>query len=392
MNRNHRRCVVTFALLGSALALCLSGCAGSSSSREQSRAETPRQKALDRAVVEQSRSDARKQEHDAVERLGYRIAWRGFPFFGSDLKVRFAELLGDSIAVLDDSNTVTVMDPVTGRNRWSTRLAGDLTRFVGIARHEGTLLCASDTTLYVLDIRTGTIKDKQRLAVVVNTAPVIIGHMAIFGCTSGELLGHNLETGYKQWGYLLNGSITSEPVPAGVGVAAVSQGGDVLIVNPGTGASYGRALIFDGLSNNPVAGADTLFVASRDQSVYAFEASTGRRIWRYRSQRPITDQPAAHDGRLYVAIPGEGLVAFNGATGDVIWTAPDVRGEPIGVHKGRLIVWNGADATVVDDQRGDVIETVHIPGLKALKMTSFVDGDLYAVTPDGAVARYTPEN
>lgn len=367
-----------------ALALALPACSGSSASRSGASSSSS-----GKVASAPIKAVNREAEHDAVEKLGYRIEWRGFPFTSRGLHVEYFDLLGDAIVVQDDTSTVTVMDPVTGRNRWSTRLAGELTRFVGSARHNDTLLCASDTSLFFVDIRTGTIKDKQRLAVVVNTPPLVIDHMAIFGCTSGELLGHSLTSGYKQWGYLLNGAITSRPAAVGAGVGAVSQGGDVLIVNPLTGASYGRSLIFDGISNHPVAGADTLFVASRDQSVYAFDASTGKRIWRYRTERPITDQPAAYNGRLYVAIPGRGLIAFNGATGEIIWTAPDVRGEPIGIHDGRLIVWNGSVATLIDDRRGDVIEKVSIPGLKALKMTSFVDGDLYAVTPAGAVAKYT---
>ena len=381
--RNHHNLAIAgvLTLIG---ALGLTACSYSSSSRS---GET--RTAADPPLAGPIETIDRSAEHDAFAKLGYRIEWRGFPFYGSDLRVQFFDIFGDTLVVQDETSTVTAMDPVSGRNRWSTRLAGDLTRFVGSARWENTLLCASDTGLYLVDIRTGTIKDKHRLAVVVNTPPVIDGHMAIFGCTSGELLGHNLLSGFKQWGYLLNGSITAMPVPVGAGVGAVSQGGDVIIVDPRNGASFGRALIFEGLSNNPVAGVDTLFVASRDQSVYAYDASTGKRIWRHRTDVPITDQPAAYNGRLYVAIPGRGMVAFNGATGEIIWTVPDVRGEPIGIRDGRLLVWNGVVATLIDDRRGDVIETVTIPGLTALKMSSFVDGDLYAVTPTGSVAKYT---
>jgi len=371
-------------IIAVACSLGLGACSASSSSRAQEPAATAAP-----APAEPIEAVDRSAEYDAFEKLGYRIDWRGFPFVGSDRKVQFFDIFGDTIVVQDESSAVTAMDPVTGRNRWSTRLAGDLTRFVGNARRGDSLLFASDIGLYVLDARTGTIKDKQRLAVVVNTPPVVDGNMAIFGCTSGELLGHNLASGFKQWGYLLNGSITASPVVAGAGVGAVSQGGDVIIVDPRNGKSFGRALIFDGISNNPAAGANTLYVASRDQSVYAFNASNGKRIWRYRTQSPLSDQPTAYNGRLYIAIPDEGLVAFNGATGEVIWKAPGVRGEAIGIHKGLLLVWNGAVATLIDDRRGDIVETVTIPGLKSLKMTTFVDGDLYTVRPNGVVGKYT---
>ena len=371
-----------------ATAAGLSACSSSSSNRADEPDATSSKGASSIASSTIETVD-RTPEHEAFAKIGYRFEWRGFPFYGSNLNVQFVDLFGDTIIVQDDAATITAMDPISGRNKWSTRLAGDLTRFVGSARFDKTLLCASDTSLYLVDIRTGTIKDKHRLAVVVNTPPVVDGNMAMFGSASGELLGHNLLSGYKQWGYLLNGSITAKPVSVGGGIGAVSQGGDVIIVDPRNGKSRGRALVFEGLTNNPVAGADTLYVASRDQSVYAYEAVSGRRIWRHRTSTPITDQPAVHNGRLYVALPGEGLTAFNGATGEIIWAVQGVKGEPIGIRDGRLFVWDGSTATIIDNNRGDVIESTVIPGLKALKMTSFVDGDLYAVTPAGSVAKYT---
>ncbi len=330
-------------------------------------------------------------DHDAYRVLGYRLDWQGRAFVSTDLKVLHFEILGDGLAVQDTNGGITLIDPVSGANQWTTRVSGTLTRYVGLAHWGDNLLCASDTDLYILDIRTGSVLDKNRLAVVVNTRPIVARDMVFFGCTSGELLGHNLVSGYKQWGYLLSGAITAPPVISGDIVAVVSQGGDVLFADVRTGESSGRAMISNGLSNRPVAGDGAeVFVAGRDQGVYAWDAATGERLWRQRFERPITDQPSYHAGTLYVSIPGEGLVAFDGATGSIKWKSPNVRGEAIGLRDKRLIVWDGAEACALDPALGDVVDRVRLPGLFRLRMSAFDNGDLYAVRPDGAVARFVP--
>lgn len=337
-----------------------------------------------------ARAEQAPIDHEAYARLGYRIEWRGFPVMTRNARVAQFDVLGDAIIVQDSANTVTAMETGSGRNRWATQLATPLTRFVGNTRVDNTLLASSDSELFVIDMQTGAQLARQKLAVVVNTRPVVKGDVAVFGGAGGQALGHNLTTGFKQWGYMLRGAIDARPAAVGDLVGVVSQTGDVIIIDPATGSSTGRGRTFAGLANNPVGSPAALYVASLDQSVYAFAAYGAQRLWRHRAEQPITDQPTLAGDRLYVAIPGAGLLAFDAATGDVLWTAKGVRGTVVGERDKRLIVWDGARAILIDPQTGDVLDTIPLPRVSRVALDAFTDGNLFTTTADGVVSKFTP--
>lgn len=328
----------------------------------------------------------------SISALGYRIEWRGYPQVSVNGRVRFFDTLGDTLLVHDDRNIVTAMEPSNGANRWALDLGSDLTKYVGNVRIGDRLLCCAEGEIQFLDVKTGGLDDRQRLAALANTSPAMIGSMAIFGCATGEVLGHNTTSGYKQWGYDLHGRIIAKPAAADSSVAAVSEGGEVVVLNAASGVSEGRrARIFDGLDNDPVVGENMLFVAGRDQSIWAVRLDDGRIAWRHRGQYPMKDQPTFHDGRLYQAIPNSGLVAFNAGDGSILWTAAKVQGSVIGVRGGRLVVWDGNELMLLDSDRGDVIDRVAMPGIDRVVTDQFIDGNMYTVAERGGrVEKFSP--
>lgn len=328
--------------------------------------------------------------------LGYRLEWRGFPQVGGR-GIKHFDVAGDTVITHDWRNVLTVMEDATGANRWATKLGNDLTKFVGNARIGDQLLACSENEIQILDIRTGAIEERQRLTVLANTPPIIVGSIAVFGGTSGELFGHNLRSGYKQWGYSMSGRISSHPAHAEPDdVVVFSNSGEGAIVNALSGQAFGRRpMLFGDLVSNPIAGDGSVFAAGTDQSVWAFARETGNQLWRYRTQSRLTDQPTFHDGRVYQAIPGEGLVAINANSGAVLWTSKGVRGSVISARSGspgRLLVWDGQDAILLDAARGDEIERVSMPDVRALRVAPFVDGNVYTATSRGIIEKYTPRN
>lgn len=329
-------------------------------------------------------------EYERYAALGYRLEWRGAPLVGSGRRSLFVEAYDDALVFQDTGNILTYIDSTTGLRRWSAEVDRPLAKFVGVTRANGRVYSASDTELFEFDQRTGELHERHNLAEIASTAPVVIGSIAVLGTISGEVLGHSLVSTYKQWGYRLSGSIDGKPVRTGDAVAAVSQRGDVIVLNPATGASFSRARLFGGVANNPVADATTVYIASLDQSVYAISADRGATRWRHRAEHPIRAQPTLHGDRLYVEIPYRGLVCFNAGDGSIVWEAASVRGEVIGVRDGALLVWDGRVAHTLDPARGDVVQRVEITGLFALVTDRFEDGNLYSVTPDGRVSRWSP--
>lgn len=339
---------------------------------------------------------APETEYEKYAALGYSLSWRGFPIVSRRAGTKFFDAFGETLVFQDSANVLTVMDSGTGRNRWSAQVDERVARFTGNAVRNDRVYCSSDNELFVLDLKTGAVLERHRLAVVVDTAPVLVGDLAVFGSTTGQVLGHSLVSHYKLWAYKLSGPVTSAPVFAGRSgnfntdaLAAVSQTGEVLVLDPKTGSSISRTKIYSGLANRAVASEEMLYLASTDQSVYAIELRTGAQRWRHRTERPIVEQPALHEGRLYVTIPEQGLTCFDASSGDVLWVNKGLGGSVVAVRNGRLIVWDGAAAASVDPERGDVVDRVALEGVTKLVSEPFVDGSLYAVTGEGRVSKFS---
>lgn len=329
---------------------------------------------------------------EAFSVLGYRPQWIGYPVIPNRHTIKFVDAYPDIVVVHESGNSITVMDAATGANRWTSDMGSDLTQFVGnVRRGQGDLLVSAESEVLVLDAATGVIKSRQKLGFIVNTKPVLMDNVLIYGCPGGEVLGHSLGSGYKLWAYDLDGSITAPAVQVGNSVAAVSQGGEVVILNPRSGTANGRGRIYAGLANAPVAGGSSLYIAGLDQSVWAFDEFGRDATWRVRLEKPIREQPTLIEGRLYVVLPDEGLTCFDASSGKRQWTTRGLEGTVIAVRGGRLIAWDGRIASLIDVTRGDVIERVALPGIDRLIPDTFVDGNLYAVSKSGEVARYSPK-
>lgn len=369
--------------------MALSGCASNAGSSAPGRSDSSM---MNRSARNRRAGDA-TAEHDPMAEVGYRLSWRGYAVLGPSSRVQFFDVLGDVISVHSTSNVVTMMEGSTGANRWIRQLGRPLARFVGSTRVDDTLYVASDNELFILDIRTGEILDKQHLALIVNTPPVILDDLAIFGTGAGQVLAHNLITKFKQWGYMLNGAITATPVRIGDLIGAVTQAGDTIIIDPLSGSSAMRARIFGGLANNPVADDNTMFIAALDQSIYSFSPGGDTWNWRVRTEQPIREQPTLLDHVLYVDSPGAGLAAMDtDDMGATLWTNPDLSGTVVGVRDGDLIVWSGAKATLfrVDASRGDVIAKISLPDVVHVRLSPTKEGALYTATARGVVSKLVP--
>ncbi|MBX3402607.1 MAG: PQQ-binding-like beta-propeller repeat protein [Phycisphaeraceae bacterium] len=328
--------------------------------------------------------------------LGYRIEWRGFPTMFAGERVRFAEVLGDLVMVQDTAGVVSAIEVRSGERRWSDQPAQRLTKYTGMTREGNRVIVASESEVFFYDSETGNLLDKQRLERVVNTRPMKIGEVLVFGCSDGQVLGHLTVNGFRLWGSGLDGAITADPVRFGDtdAVALVSSRGEILVTDGRTGNGMGRARIFGG-PGAPLAASDSsLFIASVDHSLYAFSRDRAAQLWRHRTEEPLRRAPAFYEGRVYCDLGGPGLTAFDSGSGSILWQNKNVRGEVVAMRKGRLVVWDNATstATLVDPARGETIESVKLDRIVHLRADQFVDGPLYAVSANGVVAKLVTRN
>lgn len=399
-NSGGTRWMVAAVVVALAGAVPLAACArGGAQSGSQSGARTsPSPAATTTKAAASTHGDSSKlpevqmlERFDAAAVLGYRPEWVGYAVMPGGRSVRYMDVLGDVVAVHNSGNLISVLETSTGRLRWSLELGSPLERFVGTAQAgNGDLLCCQQGEIQVLDAKTGVLKDRQRLEVIANTAPIVFDTMVIFGCPTGEVLGHNLTSGYKQWGHKLRGAIVADLVRVGDNVAAVSSGGEVVILDPRRGSRIGGAKVFGGTDAAPAASERSVFIASLDQSVWSFDQFGGPARWRERTEFPLKQAPVYHDGGVYVAIPGQGLVSFDSEIGVRNWTAAGVSGEVVGIRGDNLIVWDGKVMSTVDRQRGDVVARVDLQGIRYVMTDAFVDGNLYTSTAKGEVSKFSP--
>ncbi len=320
--------------------------------------------------------------------LGYTRAWRGFPIKANSAAIDFVDAGPRFVAVQDSDNVLSVLDTTSGERLWSAEITNPLTRFVGMVHAGSRALVSSETELFIYDLETGTLLEKQRLDRVVNTKPLMFEDLLIYGTNTGTVLARLTSVNVRLWENSLNGPIDFAPIPVGSGFCVVSQSGEILVADPATGSGVGRARIFGGLGGKPVANDERIFLASLDHSVYAFSAEA-RQLWRHRTGAPVVSQPAIHDGVLYCAIE-DGLTAFDERSGDVLWTNPALSGDVIGMLRGELLVWDGSNLGTVDPGSGEQVDSVRLDGFDTLAVDRFIDPNLYGVSNIGVVAKYTP--
>ncbi len=342
-----------------------------------------------------SGAEAFKPLAGEFSKVGYGWDWSGFPTPARGEKINFITAYPDAVVVQDTGSKLSVLEPNSGRVRWSTELANPITKFVGLARDTGggrgdRIVSSSEAEAFVVSLRTGEISSRQRFEKVVNTRPVLVGSMAVYGTPGGELMGHNIASNLRAWGFDAPGPIEFAPVRVGYTVGGVTQDGYAAFVDPITGSLLGRTKLFGGLATEPISDGNLMFVASLDQSLYGI-APAGNLAWRHRTSQPLTVQPAVVGNTVYCTTADEGFTAFDAASGKIRWSTNEVSGMVLGTRKGRLVVWNGSVLTLVDPQRGTVVERASLPGLSKLVFDSFDDGNLYAVNAAGVVGRFLPK-
>jgi hypothetical protein len=274
--------------------------------------------------------------------------------------------------------------------RWSSDLTGPLTKWTGIVREEGEagrLLVSSESELFMMAVGTGTLVGRERYERVVNTAPLPAGPCVVAGTSTGVVQAHLVGRNVSAWNHGMQGAIDARLARVGDYIAAVSQAGDISWLTD-NGSLVGRARILGPLDCAPATDGNALFIAGRDQSVWAFDTA-GNQLWRYRTSNPLRRSPVVHDGVVYCDLGALGLTAFDAASGVVKWHAKDVHGVVIGVRAKRLLVRDDAGITTVDPARGDAIDRVTLPGVGLVAPDTFVDGNLYAISNTGVLAKFT---
>lgn len=378
------RCTLLTILLAGAAAT-LGGCSSTSTTDSNSS-----------AVVESgSEAPIIKSEwnvaHSDWSDMGFEWQWTGYPPMQPSAWIDHATAYDDILVFQGSGSTLSVLETSTGKVRWSRQVDRPSTVFQESIRRGDTLYTASDTELWELNIRNGNTLDRDSLGTLVNTSPLIVDNLAIFGTLSGELFAFQMTNDFKLWSYRFDGPIHVPAIAVNeTYIAAISENGELRTlesINAHTGMATRIAggteatLLTDGIG---------VYVASKDQSLYAFDIEDGFRFWRKRSSAPVVIQHTLYEGIVYATTQDTGLVAIDSATGEELWSNEDIGGWVVTVvDNNQLIVWSGQELLAIDKDRGDIITKMPLSGIAGIRTDSIDDGDLYVITLEGTVAKFS---
>ena len=325
--------------------------------------------------------------------LGYGLRWILPDALGSgEAPKSMRSLEGGGLAVVDQQNTLSLIDPATGGTRWRASLGNPLLRFAGIDANDSILVAVMQTDLQAFSLNSGELLQRHQLGVQASTPPILGPNQIVVGSSSGRIIAVDLVFGFRNWAYDLEGAINADLVRVRSAIGAVSRSGDVAILSEDDGASAGRRLeMFAGAATDPVSDGERVYVASLDQSIYALSGFPDEgRVWRVRTQFPIRSQPAVDEGRLYIDLPERGFTALDAGTGEELWRIEALSGEAIARMQGLLAVWDGSSIHLVRPAEGTIARSVALPGVSSIVTNAFADPDLYVLFEDGTIERHAP--
>ena len=371
------RCSLLALLVGGS-ALSLGGCSTSPTS-------TPQQNMS-------SSNDAEWTiNHEDWATQGYEWRWTGFPPVQPGAVIQHATAYDDVLIFQGTSTTLSVLETNTGKVRWSRQIDRATTRFHESVLEGDTLFTASDTDLWEFDIHSGNTTDRAPLGTLVNTSPLIMGNLAIFGTSTGELFAWERVNDFKLWAYQFDGAINVPAIKISHDyIGAISEGGEIRTLEATIAHSGMSVKIAGGTEAHMLTDGIGLYIVSKDQSMYAYDVEDGYRYWRKRSSAPISIQHTLYNDIVYATTKEDGLNAINAETGEVLWANPEVHGWAITVIDSTdLIVWSGHELFTVDKDRGDIISKMPLSGIAGIRTNSIDNGDLYVITLDGEVAKFS---
>ena len=335
--------------------------------------------------------------------LDYNVAWQS-SVARSILGNAKSLIPGDDyiIASEDGSNVISAVTNRDGTPLWQVPVGDRLERLLGITRVGNTVIAATQSDLYLLDVATGRTTSTQKYGGenIASTMPIIIDNEAVYGTTDGRIVYHNLNAGLMRGAYRFTTGFDMKPIRVSdTAVLVVTRTGRINLLDVKASTVYWEAGVLDPIEATPALGKTGLFIAGIDQSVWAFRLEDGHLMWRTRFQYPLRDDPKLIDNILYQAVPNQGLAAINATTGQINWQNSAVKGGTvITQHNGDLIVWDkdnaqdsyGSTFYRINPETGEIKGQVRSDWINYAIATKMNNGTILGLSRAGRIIKLIP--
>jgi outer membrane protein assembly factor BamB len=215
-------------------------------------------------------------------------------------------LAGDTLYAATESGTVLRLDAEHGAVGWRRRLAGAV-RAAPVATPHGLAVATTSDTLYLLDQGSGEIRARLATPGTVLAAPALAGSRLYVGTTGGHIVAIELPGLAVAWDQAAGDAVFGAVAVARDTVYALARNGALWLI-PAARPADARSLPLHIVATaGPTPLAAGVLVASVSGEVLLVDPGTGAVRWRVQVDGPIEEPPLVRDRQLIV-ISGRGEI------------------------------------------------------------------------------------
>lgn len=214
---------------------------------------------------------------------------------------------GEAIYAGTEDGSVLRLEPEQGQVQWHASLSGAI-RAGPLTTPHGLLVATTSDTLYLLDRQTGTVRARLKLPGTVLATPATDGRRVYLGTTSGRIIAVDVATWTVAWDRAAGDAVYGAPALARDTLFVLARDGRLWVIPvdaPGGATSHALEIVAIA-GPTPLAGGGVL-VGSVSGEVLLVDPASGAIQWRAQVAGPIEEPPLVRD-RQVVVVGGRGNI------------------------------------------------------------------------------------
>ena len=215
---------------------------------------------------------------------------------------------GDAIYAGTEEGLVLRMEPERGETQWRATLSGAV-RAGPVITPAGLLVATTTDTLFLIDRQTGTVRSRLKLPGTVLATPATDGRRVYLPTTNGRVVAVDLASWVVAWDRVAGDAVYGAPALVGDTLFVLSRDGRLWLIPvdiPESATSHALDLVASA-GPTPLAPGGGVLVGSVGGEVLLVDPATGAIRWRAQVTGPIEEPPLVRD-RQVVVVAGRGNI------------------------------------------------------------------------------------
>jgi len=213
---------------------------------------------------------------------------------------------GDAIYAGTEDGSVLRLEPERGQVRWRASLSGAV-RAGPLSTPPGLVVATTSDTLYLLDRQTGAVRSRLKLPGTVLATPATDGRRVYLATTSGRIVALDLASWTVTWDRAAGDAVYGAPALAGDTLVVLTRDGRLWMIPvdaPDAATSHALDIV---ATAGPTPLASGVLVGSVGGEILLVDPASGAIRWRAQVTGPIEEPPLVRD-RQVVVVAGRGNI------------------------------------------------------------------------------------